>query len=205
MKCFVVSLHRCGTRSTAAFLADLGMRTRHWAVEHDGVDLQERIRGRETDIAHVTTVLEPVIESCDAVADVPIPVLYRELFARYPNAKFLLLYRDPSDWIQSVRWKLRRGDFQPYVRTQYWTYFERRPDRIGELTDAELAWMHERHRAEVTDYFSRVAPDQLGVFDLYAPDTSQQIASFLGVESVRPFPHLYPRRRDGRDDKAGRP
>jgi hypothetical protein len=153
----------------------------------------------------VTTVLEPVIDSHDAVADVPIPVLYRELFARYPDSKFLLLYRDPSDWIQSVRWKLRRGDFQPYVRTQYWTYFGRRPDRIDELTDAELAWMHAHHRTEVTAYFSRVAPQQLGVFDLHASDTSQRIASFLGVESARPFPHLNLRRRDGRDGKAVRP
>jgi Sulfotransferase domain len=202
MKCFVVSLHRCGTRSTAAFLNELGIRTRHWPVEHGGVDLQEMIRGRETDAAYVTTVLEPVIESYDAVADVPIPVLYRELFARYPEAKFLLLYRDPFDWIQSVRWKLRRGDFQPYVRVQYWTYFPRHPERIGDLTDEELVWMHGQHRNEVLAYFGRVAPDQLGVFDLDASDTSQRVASFLGVESARPFPHHHSRRR-GRDDKGG--
>ena len=195
MKYFVVSLHRCGTHSTASFLDGLGIPTRHWPVDHDGVDLQEMVRGRETDLAHVTKVLEPVIDRYQAVADVPIPVLYRELFARYAEAKFLLLYRDASDWLQSVRWKLRRGDFKPYVRTVYWTYFPWKPQRIDELTDAELTWMHGQHVADVKAFFRRVAPDKLGVFDLYATDTSQRVAALLGVESARPFPHLFPRRR----------
>jgi len=197
MKYFVVSLHRCGTHSTAAYLEELGIRTRHWPVDHDGVDLQEMVRDRETDLAHVTNVLAPVIDSYQAVADVPIPALYRELFARYPDAKFLLLHRDAGDWVQSVRWKLRRGVFQPYVRTLYWTYFPSRPQRIQELSDAELVWMHGQHMAEVTAFFSQVAPDQLGVFDLYAPDTGPRLAAFLGARSTRLFPRVLPRRRDG--------
>ena len=45
MKYFVVSLHRCGTHSTASYLEELGIRTRHWPVDHEGVDLQEMVRG----------------------------------------------------------------------------------------------------------------------------------------------------------------
>ncbi len=71
------------------------------------------VRGRETDLAHVTDVLAPVIDSYQAVADVPIPALYRALLARYPEAKFLLLHRDASDWVQSVRWKLRGATSSP--------------------------------------------------------------------------------------------
>ncbi|MGH7339429.1 MAG: sulfotransferase, partial [Candidatus Rokuibacteriota bacterium] len=140
MKCFVLSLHRAGTRTTAAYLEALGVRTRHWPVDHDGADLQAKVLGHETDLEHVTSVLGPVLDRYDAVADVPIPVLYRQLLARYPEAKFLLLYRHAFDWLRSVRWKLRRGDFRPYVRTVYWTYFDHRPARVAELSDADLLW-----------------------------------------------------------------
>lgn len=205
MKCFVVSLHRCGTHSTASFLNDLGIRTRHWAVEHDGVNLEEMVRGRETDLGFVADVLAPVIESYQAVADVPIPALYRELFARYPDARFLLLHREPSDWLRSVRWKLRRADFRPYVRTVYWQYFDWRPERIGDITDEQLIWMHGKHLADVRGFFDRVAPDKLGDFDLYAPDTGERMAAFLGLESARALPHLFPRRRDIPVERADPP
>jgi hypothetical protein len=193
VKCFVLSLHRSGTRSTAAYLEALGVRTRHWPIEHEGVNLQDQIVGRETDLEHVAAALAPVLDSYDAVADVPIPVLYRQLLARYPEAKFLLLYRHAFDWLRSVRWKLRQRDFAPYVRTVYWTYFDRRPARIDELSDADLLWLHGRHLADVIEFFGQAGPEQLGVFDLYAPDSGPRLAAFLGIESRRPLPHLFPR------------
>lgn len=204
-KCFVVSLHRCGTRSTAKFLNELGIRTRHWAIEHDGVNLEEMVRGRETDLAYVADVLAPVIDSYQAVADVPVPALYRELFARYEDAKFLLVYRDPVDWVGSVRWKLRRGDFRPYVRTLYWKYFDWKPERIADLTDEQLIGMHDQHRSDVEAFFRDVAPDRLGVFDLYAPDTNERIAAFLGVESTLAFPHVLSARRFAEDTRPEEP
>jgi len=56
--------------------------------------------------------------------------------------------------------------------------------------------------ADVMTFFRRAAPDKLGVFDLYAPDTSQRMAAFLGVESSRPFPHLFPRRRASQEGQG---
>ena len=195
MKCFVISLHRCGTRSTASHLEALGFKTRHWPIDHEGTNLEQQIVGRETDLAHVADVLAPVLESYEAVADVPVPVLYRELVARYPEAKFLLVYRNAFDWAHSVRWKLRDADFAPYVRTVYWTYLDWRPRRIEQISDAQLIWMHGRHTADVIGFFQQAAPHKLGVFDLYASDTGQKIAGFLGIDSNRSLPHLFPRPR----------
>jgi hypothetical protein len=171
-------------------------------VDHDGVDLQAKVLGHETDLEHVTRVLAPILDCYDAVADVPMPVLYRQLLARYPEAKFLLLHRHAFEWLRSVRWKLRLGEFQPYVRTVYWTYFDRRPRRVEELSDADLLWMHGQHLADVLAFFRRAGPGRLGVFDLHARDTGPRIAAFLGIESQQPFPHLFPRPGRGADDQA---
>ncbi len=79
-----------------------------------------------------------VLDSYEAVGDVPIPVLYRELFARYDETTFLLVYRDASNRLQSVRWKLRGADFRTYCAVDPLKYFDWKPQRIGEITDVSL-------------------------------------------------------------------
>jgi hypothetical protein len=193
MKCVVLSLHRSGTRSTAAYLASLGLRTRHWPVDHDGIDLEAQIAGRETDREHVATVLTPVFADHDAVADVPMPALYREMTTRDPETRFLLAYRPAFDWIRSVRWKTRDRDLSPYERVLYWMYFPSRPRRLAELSDNQLLGMHGQHLADVVAWFERAGPDRLGIFDLYAAETGPRIAAFLGLPAAGPLPHLFPR------------
>ena len=194
MKYFVVSLHRSGTTSTAHYLSQLGFRARHWPTEHNGLNLENKVIGRETDLGHVIDVLGPVLEDFQAIADVPIPVLYRELFTRYPDAQFVFVYRNAFDWVRSIRAHYNKVgedcNFRPYVRVVYWQYFHWRPRRLAELTDAQLLWMYSQHMADVIDFFRRTAPSNLGVFDLYAADTGEKIAAFVGLQSHVPFPHL---------------
>jgi hypothetical protein len=52
------------------------------------VRLESKIEGRETDLAHVVNVIAPVIRKNDAMTDVPILTLYRELDVRYPMRGF---------------------------------------------------------------------------------------------------------------------
>lgn len=194
MKYFVVSLHRSGTLSTAHYLSQLGFRARHWPIEHNGTNLEDKVIGHEDDLAYVTDVLSPVLEDFEAIADVPIPVLYKELFTRYPHAQFILVYRNAFDWVRSIRAHYNKADvdcnFRPYVRVVYWKYFHWRPRRLDELTDASLIWMYSQHMADVIDFFIRTAPANLGVFDLCAADTGEKIAAFLDLQSHVPFPHF---------------
>lgn len=191
MKCFVVSLHRSGTLSAINYLNWLGIPARHWPTEHDGVNLEDKIAGRETDHHYVIDVLSPVLESFRAVADVPIPVLYRELFTRYPQAQFILVYRSAFDWVRSIRaHHTHVGDFRPFARVMYWEYFDWRPRSLNDLSDAELIWMHGQHTADVIAFFMREAPANLGVFDLYESDIGAKIAAFLGIKSDLTFPHF---------------
>jgi hypothetical protein len=193
VKYFVLSLHRSGTVSTANYLNWLGIPTRHWPTEHRGINLEKKVVGRETDLAYVTDVISPVLQDFQAIADVPIPVLYKELLTRYPSARFILIYRNAFDWVRSVRAHHRyayeqAGDFEPYPRVLYWHYFDWQPRSFAALTDAQLIWMHSQHTADVLAFFSRQAPTNLGVFDLYDADIGSKIAAFVGVQTQLAFP-----------------
>jgi hypothetical protein len=194
VKYFVISLHRSGTLSTAHYLSQLGLRARHWPIEHNGMNLEDKVIGREADLAYVIDVLSPVLEDFQAVADVPMPVLYRELFTRYPHARFIFAYRNAFDWVRSIRAHYNKAgkdrNFRPYARVVYWKYFHWRPQRLDELTDAQLMWMYSQHTADVIDFFIETAPANLGVFDLCAADVGEKIAVFVGIQSPVPFPHF---------------
>lgn len=180
-KVFVVSLHRCGTRSTARFLKELGLRSLHRPTEAGGVDLLKAVAGREADLEAVADVMAPAIDAADAIADVPVPAIYDILARRYGKARFILVWRDTNDWIDSVRRHSREiGYLSPYGRALYWRYFPRlRPRKIDELSDLELLWMESRHTAEVISYF-RSRPERLGVFHITDPEIGSKISRFLG-------------------------
>lgn len=189
-KCFVLSLHRSGTRSVTDLFEQLGLRTIHWPVRYNGVRLQPKVAGRETDLEFVTDVIEPVINKHDAVTDVPVPVLYRQLDERYPNAKFLLLRRNPTDWIRSVRKHTRGRSFNIYERVQYWHYFPNRPAALTDLSDAQLAEMCHRHFAQVENYFSTRGAEKFAAFDLEDPGAGANMAAFLGFSGDVKLPHV---------------
>jgi hypothetical protein len=191
MRYVVVSLHRCGTLSTTNFLNWLGIPAIHWATEYGGVNLENEIVGRETDRAYVTEVLTPLLQHFEAVADVPFPVLYREVFGGYPHARFILLYRNAFDWVHSNRAHHQRygSGLTPYERVVYWHYFNECPRSLDELTDTQLIWMHARHTADVIAFFNREAPANLGVFNLYDHDLGRKMAEYLDIQSELAFPH----------------
>jgi hypothetical protein len=190
-KYFVLSLHRSGTRSTSELLQGFGIRTVHWPISHNGrKKLQRKIIGHEDDLDFVVDVIEPVINRHDAVSDVPIPTLYRQLDQRYPNARFILVRRNVGDWIRSVRKHAGSRPFDPYECVQYWHYFPARPTKIEELSDAELTDMFDRHVSDVTQYFTKDKKEKLGIFDLENRETGSQIAAFLGRNIEATFPHI---------------
>lgn len=188
MKCFVLSLHRTGTKSTAEHLEALGLSTAHFPSRHRGEDLQEKIRGRETDLGFVARTIEPVIAKRDAVMDVPIPVLYRELFEAYPQAKFILLHRPRAAWIASVRKSAGGRELNPFEKVQYWHYLPDCPDSLDNVSDQALGVLMDKHISDVTNFFAACGPSRLGTFALGNIDCGASIARFLGRDAHDPLP-----------------
>lgn len=191
MKVFVISLHRCGTQSTDLFMKNSGLNTCHWPAIINGIDYEGKIIGLEHDPDAVIDVLRPALDQFDAVSDVPIPALYRQLNEMYPEAKFIAIYRDIEKWILSVRNHCENRDFQPYERVLYWRYFEHHPQSLSELTDDQLKSMFNRHYNEIIKYF--IAQDNLFLGYLTDPKISYKLSKFLAIPEAE-FPHVDYRR-----------
>jgi len=186
-KCFVINLHRTGTRAMCTYLSSF-VSVLQYPTRHNGLDLESKIQGRETDLEFIAETLGSALEAYDSVADVPIPVIYRQLFQRYPTAKFILLLRNPFDWLRSVRRHVKDRTFWPYERVQYWHYLHRRPTKLSEVDDQQLLRVYAQHTAEVIEFFAGAAPHNLGVFELGAENTGPAIATFLGLPTEAPLP-----------------
>jgi hypothetical protein len=186
VKCFPVGLHRSGTRSMSTLLSQY-CSVLQYPVRFGGVDLESQLAGREQDLDFVSDLLAPALESYDAVTDVPVPVLYSHLFHRYPTAKFVLLLRDPFDWVRSVRRHIGKRMLLPCERVQYWHYLTWRPKALTEVADKQLLRMHAQHTADVIGFFGRTSADSLGVFEL-RPESGQAIAAFLKLDADAVLP-----------------
>jgi glycosyltransferase involved in cell wall biosynthesis len=184
-KVFVVSLHRSATQSTGQFLQAAGMRICHWPARVDGVDYQSQVVGIETSRRKIVRILGPVFEAFDAFDDVPLPVLYKELDAAYPDARFIAVYRDPFEWVRSVRRHCRGRKLDPYERVQYWRYLEGKPESLDDVSDDSLVAVYLRHHEELVNYFAGRGNFMLA--NLSDPDIGKKLSAFLKVA-----PHKFP-------------
>ncbi len=172
MKVFGTGMQRTGTTSLAKALIHLGIPTR----DHP----KDLFNDIESD----------VIRQFDGFTDNPIPLLYRELDARHPGAKFIHTERDEAAWLKSVEWLHTLG-----AQKFHW---ERIPELEGIHTalygtttfDADVFLAaYRRHNRAVREHFAQ-RPKDLLVIDITAGDGFDVLCPFLGVELPRePFPH----------------
>ncbi len=186
-KIFVVSLHRCAAQSTELFLKKAGFKTCHWPAVVDGIDYQSKIVGSETARAKIVKTLRPVFDEFEAFSDVPLPALYKELDKAYPDAQFIAIYRNPFDWIRSVRRHCADRPLDPYERVQYWHYVASKPEYLKEISDDVLLRMYWQHYNLLSTYFDG-RPNFLLV-DLSDREIGQRLSSFLNIAPLD-FPRV---------------
>lgn len=96
MKIFNLSHHKCATTSVHHALVALGFRSSHWYNRDPDYMLKIHLEG--------TAASEPIFKE-DGIAwhDLPIGLMYRELYEVYPDAVFLFVRRDRLQWLESIR------------------------------------------------------------------------------------------------------
>ena len=91
-KVFVIGFQKTGTTS----------------LEHALQKMHYRVYGGDKDLMkfdnteNLKNYISETLKSWDAVQDMPWPLFYRELYELYPNAKYILTFRDTEKWIVSV-------------------------------------------------------------------------------------------------------
>ncbi|MEX1037843.1 MAG: sulfotransferase family protein [Acidimicrobiia bacterium] len=165
-----VGMHKTGTKSFANALRTLGYRvTGPFGVNDRNTP--------DTTLRHALNTLEEY----DAAQDNPWPFLYREIDAAYPGSKFILTYREPEAWIQSV---VRHfgGKSTPM---REWIY------GVGDPRGNEERYLevYENHNRTVSAYFAD-RPNDFMTLRVGDNDGWPALCQFLGVaEPTTPFPH----------------
>lgn len=168
-KVFGIGFQKTGTTTLGVVLERLGYRVAGYQQFRD-------LAGRETlERAEVVARALDLMDGFDAAKDSPWPILYRELDAAFPGAKFIHVTRDTDAWIASAT-----KDFgaRPNALREV-IYGSRHP--VGH----EAAWVarYERHNAEVRAYFAD-RPDDCLFLRLEDGLDVARICRFLGKPVV---------------------
>ena len=98
-KIFCIGFYKTGTTTLFEALQVLGFRTINgdkpgsYAGADDGSTMLRQIEAGDFNL--------PTFELFDAFTDNPYFRLWREMYARFPNARYILTVRDEKQWIDS--------------------------------------------------------------------------------------------------------
>lgn len=170
---FCVGFQKTGTSSLTLALGMMGwdVTGSNWMTERGLTDevVKERASKR--------------LETWNAAADNPWPVLWRWLAEEYPDARFILTVRDLESWSESV--ERHFGDV--WTPGHAYIYGE------GRYVGNERLWRRrfQQHNDEVQKWFERHRPDDLLVMDICGGEADWgALCEFLGCEQPAvPFPH----------------
>ena len=179
MKVIGIGLNKTGTKT-------LGRHLKNFGLKHKTYDLEafEAYRRGEID------ALLDMMEDYDSFEDWPWPLMYREIDARFPDAKFVLtVRRSPDVWYRSLcHMAVRIGpldEFEQYI----YGYAMPQGHR------AEHVRFYERHNAAVEAHFAD-RPGKLLRLCWGAGDDAQDLADFLGIEDAPELPALHVNRSE---------
>jgi hypothetical protein len=177
-KVFCIGFQKTGTSSMRDALKSIGYRV----AGHYGTDLPlEELRTR-----YVAMGLA-MAKDYDAVQDMPWALIYRELDAAFPGAKFIYTMRDADNWINSM---VKHFETRPSSVRQL-TYGAEYPCPAGNEEAYKKVYLE--HRSAVMDYFAG-RPDDFLTMDLERGDGWAELGAFLGLKDVPqgPFVHSNP-------------
>lgn len=167
-KVFGIGLPKTGLTSMLVFARDLGLRAE--GRSRRGYGLLRA--GRPAEILDL-------FETAEFWCDVPVPLLYRLAWARFPGARFVLTKRrDARTWYDSL---LRHNRFaHPLKNKNHWIFGRYYPHGFAE----EHMAYYERHNAEAEAWLSaRGAP--LLILEVDQPGAAARFAAFVGRETAR--------------------
>jgi hypothetical protein len=119
-------------------------------------------------------------------ADAPYFMMYEYFDRKYPNSKFLLVKREPKQWLKSFKKLYTRLPIDPVSRACIETYLPKikslSNDEIKKISDQDLLFMYNFHNNKIEKYFFKT--DKLLTLDIDELDDVKKISSFLNIDLV---------------------
>jgi hypothetical protein len=184
---FCIGFHRTGTRSLHTYLQNLGYKSIHWPEK-----FQDLVKKHVDNPKKVIKILGPIFYQHDCFSDVPFPGLYKELDEKFPNSKFILTYRDPEKWWQSVckHWRLHNVQSRELDSFEYIQYrlYEPHEKRDYSIKDKDvLINKFNKHFDEVIEYFKSRKGDLL-ILSLEDSSLNVKVSNFLHRKVINQYP-----------------
>ena len=179
MKVFGIGLNKTGTTSLGKALEILGYKDHiSWSADLSP-DLIKKWSEKNID------AILSVAEKYNNLEDWPWPLVYKELYEKFDDAKFILTKRTtPERWYHSLcEHRLRHGSFEHH-KLIYGYYFPHDFKR-------EHIEFYNNHNRQVIDFFKKKAPEKLLVISFSDGNNWGKLCNFLnvGIPSLD-FPHL---------------
>jgi fructose-1,6-bisphosphatase/inositol monophosphatase family enzyme len=164
MKIFGIGLSKTGTTSLAQALTLLGFKTQ------DNPGLSQYSPGG------LSSIDAALLEEFDALTDTPIPSFYRELDAKFRDAKFILTLRERQGWLNSCKKQFTQklADKQNEAHNKLFL------DLYGctVFDEAKFAAGYDRFVLSVQDHF-KDRPGKLLTLNVTGGDGWEQLCPFL--------------------------
>lgn len=194
MKYFCVSLHKSGTSSMHAWFQQAGLKAFHYPKRVEGKNYIPAIRPVINDNDRILDVLDPVIRAYDGHSDAPWAGLYEQLLQRLPEARFILIRRDPEAWWESlardwqIDWLSRR------LSAYEWIHYRKHLalDPAGLITRKDKDHFIAAYRQHQDAVLSAIPADKLLSFDLLDRDKGAKLSEFVRLKELVEFPHRMP-------------
>ena len=171
-KIFGIGFQKTGTASLAQALRLLGFEVAHGIVINGpkGVTIEPPVTTEK-----ILPLALARAREVDAVCDNPFPLLYRELDAAFPGAKFILTTRETHDWLKSMQ----RHFGERESDAMRWIYGVSRPKGH----EAHCMRIYDNHNRAVRAYFAH-RPNDLLQMDFGTGEGWKRLCAFLD----RPIP-----------------
>ncbi len=172
-KVFGIGLNKTGTKTMGHYLQRWGYRNR----TYDSNSTTESPSFRLYEQGRIDDLLD-IMDDFDSCEDWPWPLLYRELDARFPHARFVLtVRRSPDAWFRSLcNMAVRLGPLPLYEKRVYGS-------GMPQGRKAAHVERYEAHNAEVEAYFAD-RPGKLLRLCWEDGDGARELADFLGLGDV---------------------
>lgn len=191
MKYFCISFHRTGTRSLNEALVSAGIPSLHYPHRLGGVNFQGLVTAAWNKPDIVLDHMKPVISAYDGHTDVPWPGLWREISAQIPEARFVLMLREPEIWWKSLstHWRLSyvKRKLSAFERIQYADYVPDCSRRAFGIEHKDL--FIDAYNAHIDRVRNAIPAGRLLALELLDPDKATKLGDFLQAKTVPVFSH----------------
>lgn len=176
-KVFCLGLSRTGTTSLTEALRILGYNAVHFPIG---------ILRYQKGLLKLNT---KAVQEFDALSDMPVALMYKELDRAFPGSKFILTTRDVDSWASSMQ-RLNTL-YQLYKHIPKFQKLNRDLYGVRSFDDVkELRAQFKNHYREAFLYFGKRVDSDVLVFNVSAGDGWDKLCGFLDQPVPRgiPFP-----------------